>query len=62
MTKNPKFHQLRASGKFGLKAWYPSAKEEQNNKIAPKKRGRPRKEPQQPEKANVGNEQGESKK
>lgn len=43
MTKNPKFHQLRTSGKFGLKIWYPAAKEAQVNKGAPKKRGRPRK-------------------
>lgn len=58
MTKNQKFHQL-PNGKFGLKEWYPAAKETQKDNKAPKKRGRPRKILQPPVESN--NEQEKPK-
>lgn len=58
MTKNQKFHKL-PTGNWGLKEWYPAAKEPQKDNKAPKKRGRPRKIPQPSVESN--NEQEKSK-
>ena len=54
MSKNQKFHKL-PTGNWGLKEWYPAAKEPPQNDT-PKKRGRPRKKPLLQEKTDEEND------